>query len=109
MPAPLNLRLTEAARAAIDGFMAKLDYDEGVPCLLRQRDAAIEGGRCEEKWTVGAYHPDRIRFFEQLRRATGLEFFFECDGLVFLLWQPQLATTLQGKTLDYSFQRYLIR
>jgi hypothetical protein len=105
MPKPLNLHLTEAARAAIDSFMASLDYDEGVPCLLRQR-ASVAGGRSEEKWTVGAYHPDRIRFFEQLRRATGFEFFFECDGLVFLLWQPQLASTLQGKTLDYSFRRY---
>jgi hypothetical protein len=108
MAESLNLRLTEAARAAIDSFMAGLDYDEGVPCLLRSR-ASAEGGRCDEKWTVGAYHPDRIRFFEQLRRATGLEFFFECDGLVFLLWQPQLASTLRGKTLDYSFRRYLVR
>jgi hypothetical protein len=107
MAESLNLRLTDAARAAIDSFMAQLDYDEGVPCLLRSR--ASEGGRCGEKWTIGAYHPDRIRFFEQLRRATGLEFFFECDGLVFLLWQPQLASTLHGKTLDYSFRRYLIR
>jgi hypothetical protein len=105
MPRSINLRLTEAARAAIDAFMAGLDYDEGVPVLLRDR-ASTEDGRCEEKWTVRAYHPDRIRFFEQLCRATGLEFFFECDGLVFLLWQPQLAATLQGKTLDYSFRRY---
>ncbi len=100
MAASLNLRLTEAARAAIDGFMASLDYDEGVPCLLRSRELAKNGGGGGEKWTVGAYHPERIRFFEQLRRATGLEFFFECDGLVFLLWQPQLASTLEGKTLD---------
>jgi hypothetical protein len=102
---PLNLRLTEAARAAIDSFMAGLDYDESVPCLVRIR----EHGAPQEKWTVGAYHPERVRFFEQLRRATGLEFFFECDGLVFLLWQPQLATALEGKTLDYSFRRYHVR
>jgi hypothetical protein len=50
-----------------------------------------------------------VRFFEQLKRATGLEFFFECDGTIFLLWQPQLAKTLSGKTLDYSFRRYLVR
>jgi hypothetical protein len=102
----LNLRLTEAARGAIDSFMAGLDYDEGIPCLLRHRDG---GEPHSEKWTIGAYHPERVRFFEQLRRATGLEFFFECDGLVFLLWQPQLAAALDGKTLDYSFRRYHVR
>jgi hypothetical protein len=109
MASPLDLRLTDAARAAIDGFMASLDYDEGVPCLLRSRDAAVNGARPQEKWTVGAYHPERVRFFEQLRRSTGLEFFFQCDGLVFLLWQPRLAATLEGKTLDYSLRRYLVR
>jgi len=105
----LDLRLTDAARNAIDGYMASLDYDEGVPCLLRVRDAAVSGAPAREKWTVGAYHPERVRFFEQLRRSTGLEFFFQCDGLVFLLWQPRLASSLQGKTLDYSLQRYVVR
>jgi hypothetical protein len=105
----LDLRLTDAARNAIDGFMAKLDYDEGIPCLLRIREAAVSGMPAREKWTVGAYHPERLRFFEQLRRATGLEFFFQCDGLVLLLWQPQLPSDLRGKTLDYSLQRYLLR
>jgi hypothetical protein len=107
MPSSLNLRLTEAARAAIDDYMARLDYDEGVPCLVRHRDAGDGVG--EEKWMIGAFHPERVRFFEQLKRATGLEFFFECDGTIFLLWQPQLAKTLSGKTLDYSFRRYLVR
>ena len=37
------------------------------------------------------------------------EFFFECDGLVFLLWQPQLASSLEGKVLDYAYQRYHVR
>lgn len=105
----LDLRLTDSARAAIDSFMAGLDYDEGVPCLLRIRDAALNGSPSREKWTVGAYHSERVRFFEQLRRSTGFEFFFQCDGLVFLLWQPQLAAVLRGKTLDYSLQRYLVR
>ena len=109
MPVPLDLRLTEAARAAIDSFMAKLDYDEGVPCLLRNRSAAVNGDPAKEHWSVGAYHPDRIKFFEQLTVATGLDFFFECDGLVMLLWQPQLARTLSGKTLDYALQRWLVR
>lgn len=109
MPRSLNLRLTESARAAIDSFMSGLEYDEGVPCLLRSRSAAVNGDPVKEKWTVGAYHPDRIRFFEQLRTSTGLEFFFECDGLVMLLWQPHLASTLAGKTLDYSLQRWMIR
>ena len=108
MAATLDLRLTDSARAAIDSLMASVDYDEGVPCLLRSRDAPAMG-QTGEKWTVGAYHPDRIRFFEQLNRITGLEFFFQCDGLVILLWQPELAETLEGKTLDYSFRRYLVR
>jgi hypothetical protein len=109
MAATLDLRLTDAARAAIDSFMSGLDYDEGVPCLVRSRDAAANGMPAREKWIVGAYHPERVRFFEQLRKVTGLEFFFTCDGVRMLLWQPQLAATLQGKTLDYSFRRYHVR
>ena len=105
----LNLTLTEAARAAIDSFMEALDYDEGIPCLTRHRYLAREGRPASEHWTVGAYHPDRVRFFEQLRSNTGLEFFFKCDGVVLLLWQPALANCLQGRTLDYSLRRYQLR
>ena len=107
--APLDLRLTDPARCAIDAMMAKMDFDEGVPCLLRSREAAVNGSPPGEHWTVGAYHPERIRFFEQLRCVTGLEFFFRCDGLVFLLWQPELAAVLEGKVLDYSLRRYVLR
>ncbi len=109
LAAPLDLRLTDSARSAIDAMMAKSDFDEGVPCLLRSRDAAVNGSPPGEQWTVGTYHPDRIRFFEQLRRVSGLEFFFRCDGLVFLLWQPELAAALEGKVLDYAFRRYVVR
>jgi hypothetical protein len=104
MPAALNLRLTDAARAAIDAAMGRHDH-EGVPGLLRSRHY----GDPREKWTVGSYGPSRIRFFEQLARVTGLEFFFDCDGLILLVWQPNLAAALEGKTLDYSFQRYVVR
>jgi hypothetical protein len=104
----LNLTLTDAARAAIDKFMEGLDYDESIPCLRRMRIVALDGSVPVEQWTVDAYHPDRVRFFEQLRANTGLEFFFKCDGLVLLLWQPALANTLHGRTLDYSYQRYQV-
>jgi hypothetical protein len=104
MPAALNLRLTEAARSAIDASMANVDH-EGVPALLR----SWHHGDPREKWTVGCYDPGRIRFFEQLARVTGLEFFFDCDGLILLMWQPNLAPALEGKTLDYSFRRYVVR
>ncbi len=107
--APLDLRLTDSARSAIDTLMAKMDFDEGVPSLLRVREAAVNGSPAGEHWTVGAYHPERIRFFEQLRRVSGLEFFFRCDGVVFLLWQPELAALLEGKVLDYSLRRYVVR
>jgi hypothetical protein len=107
--ATLDLRLTDSARAAIDAMMATLDFDEGVPCLLCSREAAVNGSPAGEHWTVGAYHPERIRFFEQLRCVSGLEFFFRCDGLVFLLWQPELARLLEGKVLDYCFRRYVVR
>lgn len=105
---PLNLTLTDAARAAIDKFMEGLDYDESIPCLTFSRIVSRDGGSPAGQWTVGAYHPDRVRFFEQLRRNTGLEFFFKCDGLVLLLWQPALASALNGRTLDYSFHRYQV-
>ena len=36
---PLDLKLTDAARAAIDNFMSGLDYDEGVPCLTAMETA----------------------------------------------------------------------
>ena len=104
----LNLNLTEAARVAIDRFMEDLDYDESVPCLTRERTLACGQYPPGDYWTVGAYHPDRIRFFEQLRANTGMEFFFKCDGVVLLLWQPCLASTLQGRTLDYVCQRYRV-
>ena len=101
----INLRLTDAARAAIDAAMAKLDDDEGVPGLLRSR----EHGDSDDKWTVGSYGPNRVRFFQQLARVTGLDFFFDCDGLVLLVWQPNLVPVLEGKTLDYSYRRYVLR
>ncbi len=107
--APLDLRLTDSARSAIDALMSKMDFDEGIPCLLRYRDAAVNGSATGDHWTVGAYHPERIRFFEQLRRVSGLEFFFRCDGLVILLWQPELAAVLEGKVLDYALRRYVVR
>ena len=103
---PLNLTLTDAARAAIDQYMEGLDYDESIPCLIHGRTVSRDGSAAMDQWTVGAYHPDRLRFFEQLRVNTGLEFFFKCDGLVLLLWQPALANTLRGRTLDYSYRRY---
>jgi hypothetical protein len=105
----LNLNLTDSARAAIDSFMAGLDYDESIPCLTRNRFPAHEGRGASDYWTVCAYHPDRVRFFEQLCRNSGAEFFFRCDGLVFLLWQPAVAGMLQNKTLDYSLRRYHLR
>ena len=105
---PLNLTLTDAARAAIDKFMEGLDYDESIPCLTRSRSVSCDGGAPAELWTVGAFHPDRVRFFEQLRLSTGLEFFFKCDGLVLLLWQPALDKELCGRTLDYAFRRYRV-
>lgn len=104
MPRPLNLRLTDAARVAIDGAMAKLDH-EGVPGLLR----SWHHGDPREKWSVGSYDQNRVLFFEQLARVTGLDFFFDCDGLILLVWQPNLVPVLEGKTLDYSFRRYVVR
>lgn len=103
---PLNLTLTDAARAAIDKFMEGLDYDESIPSLIHARIVSCGGNAATDQWTVGAYHPDRVRFFEQLRVNTGLEFFFKCDGLVLLLWQPTAVNTLRGRTLDYSYRRY---
>jgi hypothetical protein len=105
---PLNLTVTDAARGAIDKFMEGLDFDESIPCLTRMRTVSLDGTPPTDRWTVGAYHPDRVRFFEQLRVNTGLEFFFTCDGLVLLLWQPTLPSTLRGRTLDYSLQRYRV-
>jgi hypothetical protein len=104
MPRPLNLRLTDAARVAIDAAMVTLDH-EGVPGLLRSR----HHGDPREKWTVGSYDQKRVLFFEQLARVTGLDFFFDCDGLILLVWQPNLVPVLEGKTLDYSFRRYVVR
>jgi hypothetical protein len=105
---PLNLTLTDAARAAIDKFMEGLDYDESIPCLTRSRSLSCDGNQAAEQWTVGAFHPDRVRFFEQLRLNTGIEFFFKCDGLVLLLWQPALERILHGRTLDYAFRKYRV-
>ena len=105
----LNLSLTDSARAAIDAFMAGLDYEESIPCLTHHRLVANTGHHAGRQWTVGAFHPERVRFFEQLCRSTGTEFFFKCDGVVLLLWQPALAPLLCGRTLDYTVGRYLLR
>ncbi|MFM9969857.1 MAG: hypothetical protein ACKVQK_15820 [Burkholderiales bacterium] len=105
---PLDLRLTDTARAAIDKCMESLDYDECLPYLIRSCWVSRDGQAPREVWAVGAYPPDRVRFFEQLRANTGMEFFYKCDGVVLLLWQPSLAAWLHGRTLDYSLQRYVV-
>ena len=104
MARPLNLRITDAARGAIDGFMASLE-DEGVPALSVSR----KWGENQERWMVGAYHPERIRFFEQLAKVSGFDFFFECDGLIFLLPYTRVVGRLEGRTLDYAYSRYVVR
>lgn len=101
----LNLRLTEDARAAINGFMARQDDDECVPGLTVNR----RHGETHENWSVCAFGPERIRFFEHLARCFGHDFFFECDGMRFILPQSQLIAKLAGRTLDYTLQRYVIR
>ncbi|MCC6472157.1 MAG: hypothetical protein IT514_00285 [Burkholderiales bacterium] len=104
MARALDLRITDAARTAIDDFMAGLE-DEGVPALCVNR----RWGEKQEHWMVGAYHTERIRFFEQLARVSGFDYFFQCDGLLFLLPYNGVVGRLEGRTLDYAFSRYLVR
>jgi len=105
----LNLTLTDAAREEIDAFMERVDYDESIPSLIRHPRRHSDGTPAGEQWLVNAYKPERIRFFELLGESSGVEFFFKCDGVVILLWQPSLASVLQGRTLDYSMRRYVLR
>jgi hypothetical protein len=104
MPNPLPLRLTEDARAAIDAFMASQD-DECMPGL----DVNHRFGEPREQWRVCAFGPERIRFFEHLAKCFGYDFFYECDGMIFILPQSHLPPRLSGRTLDYMLKRYVLR
>jgi hypothetical protein len=81
----LDLRLTDAARAATDGLwqawtMTKVRPACSQPGCRRQRRAA--SGEVDGR----GIPPERVRFLSSCRVTARV--FFECDGLIFLMRQP---------------------
>lgn len=99
----LQLRITDVAKQRIERFLRESGLTRPTPGLLF---GTKNNGR--EEWYIGAYGEDQVSELEKILAPKGYALRYEADGIDLLVPQPQLVAQLDGKTLDYYEDHYIV-
>jgi hypothetical protein len=100
----LNLKITEPAKERIKRFLEAAELDNPLPGLLLSMDTNDRSGG----WHIGAYGQKQVQELQNMYAAKGFVLVYQADGIKLCLPQTHLISELEGKTLDYQGDHYVV-
>jgi hypothetical protein len=99
----LDLRVTPRAQQEIARLLER-DAKPSWPALM----LGMHVGENIGYWTVQRYLTENVDGLAELYDAKGIPLFYECRGLTFAIPQTNLLAHLEGATLDYEGNEYVL-